>query len=353
MIITPRDQRVLEALARDPILDRRRVQKQVFPNDADGRVTRRRLEALAEAGYIRRHTMLVVSSHDGPQAPVYLLTTKGCQYLADKLGDATFLHKPVDPPHPLQLVHALAIADFHILFDAAIIGQTDVTLEAWHNEADVVNGSEPDTDQHFRLRTKFDNKITCLPDAGFLLNHGGQRTAFYLELERGDGDSGTGSRQLVERKGPGYVELARQRIHLKHFPGADEFRVLLVVPHAARRDAVRHAFEKKDAAKYRTDLWRFLALTDITADTLLNNEICYRCGSESAERLTPTAGVRPGSPLPDAPDGPQGRESPNAAGPDAEPAALLARAAPAGEETEERSLSSAAIRTNTASEVRD
>jgi hypothetical protein len=138
-----------------------------------------------------------------------------------------------------------------------------------------------------------------------------------------------------------------------HFPDSDGFRVLLVVPNAARRDAVRRAFEKKDATEFRTDLWRFLALTDITADTLLNNEICFRCGSDSAERLTPTAGVRPGSSLPDAPDGPQGGESPNAGGPDAEPAALLAGAGPAADVTEEQSLSSPEICTNTDGDTRD
>jgi hypothetical protein len=126
MIVTPRDISVLQALARYFILDRRHVGKLVFPKDTDGRVARRRLAALATAGLIRRHMTLVASSFDAVPAPVYLLTKKGCQHLADKLGDASFLHKPVQVPHAMHLVHAMAVADLHMLFDAAVAAQTFV-----------------------------------------------------------------------------------------------------------------------------------------------------------------------------------------------------------------------------------
>lgn len=352
MIIMPRDLLALQVLSRYFILDRRRVQNLCFPKDPDGRVTRRRLEALADARYIRRHTLLVASVQDGPQAPVYLLTPKGCKYLADKLGNATFLHKPVDLPHPRQLVHALAVADFHILLDTAIDAQREIVLERWINEADVVN-AQSDPSEHYRLRTNFDGKITCLPDAAFLLNYAGRRTAYYLELERGSGDSGTGSRQLAERKCPGYVELARRQVYQQHFPGADEFRVLLVVPHAARRDAVRRAFEKKDAAEFRTDLWRFIARSDITPDTLLHNEIYYRCGSEQPEQLTAAAGVRPGATPPDTPARLQSPEFPAPEVADAGPAALLAGMEGEAEATEETSISSTVKRTSTGADTCD
>ena len=255
--------------------------------------------------------------------------------MADKLGDPSLLHKPVELPHALQLVHALAVADFHILVDAAVDAQSEIVLVAWHNEADVVNASKPDTSKHFRLRTKFDNKITCLPDAGFLLNHDGQRTAYYLELERGGGDRGTGARQLAERKCPGYAEMARQQTYRLHFPGVEEFRVLLVVPHARRRDAVREAFQKKDATEFRTDLWRFVAHSDISAETLFHAEICYRCGPEPPERLTPAAGVRSAPAQPDTPDGTPSPESSDAGVAAVGPAALLAGPEPAAEPTPE------------------
>jgi hypothetical protein len=222
-----------------------------------------------------------------------MLTDKGCQYLTTATGDSKYLNKPVDLPHPLHLVHALAVADLHMLFETAAAAQAGIVLEVWHNEHDIVNAGEPDPAYHYRLRTKFagEPEIICSPDAGFLLNREGQRAAYYLELERGDGHRGTGSRQLAERKCPGYAELARQQVYQQHFPavGIDGFRVLLVVPHARRRDTVRRAFAEKDAVEYRTDLWRFVAHPDITQDTVLNADIYYRCGDQPPERLSTTA----------------------------------------------------------------
>ena len=294
MIVMPRDISVLLALARYFILDRRHVGKLVFPHDFDGRVARRRLAALATEGLIRRHMTLVASSFDAVPAPVYLLTAKGCRYLAEKTGDNQYLYKPVDLPHPLHLIHAMAVADLHMLFDAAIAAQTGIVLEAWFNEFDVVNASEPDPTYHCRLRTKFpgEPEIICSPDAAFMMSHDGRRFAYYLELERGDGHGGTGPRQLAERKCPGYAEVARQKLYLKHFPAlgvADEFRVLLVVPNGHRRDAVREAFQKKDPTEFRTGLWRFAAFTDIAADSLLTHEIIYRCGPVPPEQLPPSS----------------------------------------------------------------
>ena len=187
----------------------------VFPQDTDGRVARRRLAALTDTGLIRRHTALVASSFDAVPAPVYLLTPQGCEYLAKATGNNQYLYKPVDLPHPLHLRHHMAVTELHMILDAAIAAQTSVTLEGWHNEADILNAEEPYPAHHHRLRIKFagEPEIICSPDAGFLLNREGKRSAFYLELERGDGHRGTGSRQLAERKCPGYAELARHQIY--------------------------------------------------------------------------------------------------------------------------------------------
>ena len=294
-MITERDQLVLLALARYYLLHQRHVQQICFPHAREGRVARRRLAALADEGLIHKHSTLVASAHAAVPAPVYSLTVKGCEYLAEETGDISYLSKPVDLPHRLHLGHAMAVVDFHIAFDVAIAAQGDVVLEAWHNEADVVNADELDPAKHYGLHTKFEGKpgISCSPDAGFLLNRGGRRSAFYLELERGDGKHGTGARPLAERKCPGYAELARRQLHLKHFPAADidEFRVVLIAPHAGRRDAIRVAFQERDAAAFRTDLWRFAAMTEITAETLLQGEVFYRCGQEPPERLLLAGGA--------------------------------------------------------------
>jgi hypothetical protein len=299
MFLNDRDLLVLLALAHYYVLSRRHVQQLFFPKSADGREARRCLARLVEKGLIRQHSALVASVRDGALAPVYLLTAEGREHLAEETGDNSFLFKPIELPHALQLVHAMAVAEYHITFDAAISGQTDVTVEAWFNEGDVINADDPDPAKHYRLHTKLSEKPrgSCSPDAAFVLNHGGQRAAFYLEVERGDGNGGTGSRQLAERKCPGYAEVANRKLYQNHFraDGIDGFHVLLVAPHGQRRDAIRRAFEQKDATTYRTDLWRFAAHTDIAADTLLTREIWYPCGPGAAKRLPAIgAGVRLG-----------------------------------------------------------
>ena len=299
MFVNHRDHFVLLALARYGFLTRRHVQQLFFRKSADGREARRCLARLVEKGLIRQHSALVASARDGALAPVYLLTAAGREYLAEETGNESFLYKPIELPNPLQLFHAMTVVELHIMFDAAIAGQTDVTLEAWFNEGDVLNADDLDSANHYRLHTKLSDKprVSCSPDAAFLLNHGGRRAAFYLELERGDGHGGTGSRQLAERKCPGYVGVAERQIYLNHFraDGIDGFHVLLIAPTSQRRDAIRRAFQQKEAAVFRTDLWRFAAHTDITPDTLLAREMWYPCGPGPVERLPALgASVHPG-----------------------------------------------------------
>ena len=286
MFVNNRDILVLLAFARYGFLSRRQVQHLLFQH-ADDRIVRRCLARLVEKGLIRRHSALGASVRDGGLAPLYVLTAAGREYLAEETGDDSYLYKPIELP--LQLAHAMAVVEFHITFDAAIAAQTDVVLEAWHNEGDVINGNDLDPAKHYRLHTKLSDKprVSCSPDAAFLLNCEGRRSACYVEWERGDGHGGTGAKWLAERKCPGYAGLAERQIYLNHFRAAeiDGFHVLLVAPTGQRRDAIRRAFQQKDAAVFRTDLWRFAAHTDITPDTLLTKEIWYPCGSGAAEML--------------------------------------------------------------------
>ena len=184
MFVNHRDHLILLALALYGFLTRRQVQHLLFQH-ADDRIVRRCLARLVEKGLIRQHPALGASVRGGGLALFYVLTAAGREYLAEETGDEAFLYKPIELPH--ALVHAMAVVEFHIMFDAAIAAQTDVVLEAWHNEGDVINADDPDPAKHYRLHTKlsYKPKGSCSPDAAFLLNRGGRRAAYYLELERG------------------------------------------------------------------------------------------------------------------------------------------------------------------------
>jgi hypothetical protein len=41
-----------------------------------------------------------------------------------------------------------------------------VVLEAWHNEADIINAADPDSNNHYRLRTKFPGSRRRLSSRG-------------------------------------------------------------------------------------------------------------------------------------------------------------------------------------------
>jgi len=283
-MVTQRDMQVLLCLARYRLLNRRQLQRLCYPTDKDGRITRRRLASLAEEGLIRRHGMLVASQYDGPPSPVYLLAEGGREYLAEELADDRLLLKPVQLPHALHLYHQLAVSEAHMTLEAAIVAQDTVTLEAWYNEAEVINTHEPDPGKHFSLFTEFRScpRLVCSPDAAFMLGYEGHRSVFYVELDRGTGDRGTGARQLAAQKSPGYAELARRQLHRKHFPAVTDagFTVLLIARHPQRRDSLRWAFRRKHPGAHRTDLWRFASQTDLNTETFFHGDIFYHCDEQ-------------------------------------------------------------------------
>jgi hypothetical protein len=279
-VVTDRDRKVLRCLARYHLLNRRQLQRLCFPAGPDGaRIARRRLAALAEGGHVQRHTFVVASGYEGNPAPVYLLTQRGLKFLADESGDDRLLLKPTKVPHAGHLFHALAVAEFRILLDEAIAAQNVVRLDASFGEFDIVNPAEPDPAKHFRLFTvlKTQPRLVCSPDAGFVLEYRGHRDVVYLELERGCGDRGTGTRQLASRKAPAYAELARQGGHGRHHSAVNrgDFTVLMVLPTPKRRDVVRRSFGERDPIVDRTDLWRFAAMSDLTVETLLHGGVLY------------------------------------------------------------------------------
>jgi hypothetical protein len=285
MIVMERVKEILLSLAQYYLLTRRLVQQLLFPEDRGGRATRRRLERLQKDGLIRRHNMLVASRFDPTPAPVYLLSDHGRLYLAHELHDNRFLRKPTKLPHPNHLFHHLALAETHIALDQAVASQAAVTVARWINEFDVINDEEPDAKKHFRLFTVVQDKprVTCSPDAAFMLSHDDRQMIFYVELERG----GTGAKQLVRRKAPGYRRLAEQQLNKRHFPetSADGFRVILLAPTPDRRDTFRRTFREAVPIEYRTDLWRFASISELTPETFLDGDVFYECDDQPPSPL--------------------------------------------------------------------
>ena len=283
MKLQDRDFKTLNAIATYFLLNRHQIQPLCFPDDTEGRVTRRRLAAMVKAGYLRRPKQQVPSPIGGTVCPVYYLGAKGRDELAVRLDDPAILAKPVEPPPPAHLEHSLAVSQFQIVLRSAIKQNQTVKMEKWFNEREPINPLS--TPEKYRtLFTELRNRprLVCNPDAGFLLGREENRVVYYLERERG----GTGAHQLYKRKHRGYDGLQRTKKHCEHFPDTTYragFSVLCVAQSAVHRKQLLKAFKGKPAAEF----WRFAAASDLAVETILTSPIWYH-----AEKADPGPLIR-------------------------------------------------------------
>ena len=279
-MITERDILILHALVQYFVLNRQQIQRLVFPDDNNGRITRRRLQLLVDNHFINRQNMLYCFPGVSP-APVYYPSQKGCDFLAEHLDDDRIQQTPTQTPIHHHVLHWLAVSDTHITLNEAIGAQEDAAVEGWINEWDVVNKDETAPEKKFRLYTLLrDNpRLVCAPDAAFLLSMHGHRKVFYIEQDRAT----SGVQQVANGKSQGYAALAQQSRHLKHFPTTtvNSFSVLMITMNPKRRDNLRRAFQEKPG----NELWRFAAVQDVTPEKFLFEPIFYACNDNDPKPL--------------------------------------------------------------------
>ncbi len=276
-MVTDRDLLVLLAVVRYYVLNREQVQRLIFPDDNQGRITRRRLQALVDARLINRQPMLVCHPTNGVPAPVYYPTRAGVELIAEQTGDDQVLAVSSQSPSMHHVWHWLAVSETHIAFDQALALQSDVAIPTWCNEFDFVNPNETIPELRFRLYTllRSNPRLVCAPDAAFLLSAKGHAKVFYLEQDRAT----SGVQQIAATKVQGYSVLSEVRGHLRHFPEAtsDKFSVLMVAPTARRRDALKKAIREKPG----THLWRFASVEDMQPQRLLFDPIWHPCDGDA------------------------------------------------------------------------
>ncbi|MGE0608314.1 MAG: replication-relaxation family protein, partial [Pirellulales bacterium] len=271
-----RDIAILRALVRYFVLSRPQIQRLHFPEDGNGRSTRRRLQLLVDLHLINRQHLLYAHPTGGAPASVYYPSRQGCELLFEEDGDEHVLLTPTAAPIPHHINHWLAISETHIALDAAIHRQATVAVDGWINEWDICNKDETVPDKRFRLYSLLCDqpKLVCAPDAAFLLSMEGHKKVFYLEQDRHT----SGVIQVASSKTKGYAVLAELALHRRHFPQATvpSFTVLLIAPSPKRRDALRHAMKDKPASQ----LWRFASATDLTPEAFLHSPIIFPCEGE-------------------------------------------------------------------------
>lgn len=286
-MITERDIRILCALARYYVLARAQIQRLCLPDDQTGRATRRRLQVLVRAGLVNRLRTPIFNPGGGSAWPAYFPSRQGIEFLAEHFDDVGFLAIPCRSPEPFHLLHWIDISETHILLDQAIARQNAVRLEGWLNEWDTVNPEESIPERKYSLYTLLKDRprLVCVPDAAFLLAMGQHRKVFYLEQDRAT----TGVRQVAARKTPGYRELFKRNLYMRHFSQAtvQSFSVLLIAPTARRRDGLRRAIKDKPGA----DLWKFAAQSDLTPEAFLHEPVFFPCEGDPVPLAKPIRSV--------------------------------------------------------------
>ena len=275
-MVTDRDLQVLRALARYFVLNRQQIQQLCFGDDNDGRVTRRRLLKLVQSGMIQRQPLQMHDMDGGSPCSVYYPSRRGLEILAEEFDDKRFLLVSSQAPQPHHVRHWLAVSATHITINAAIARQTDIQLDGWINEWDTISQVTTETERRYQLLTMLQEtpRLSCAPDAAFLFSRGSHKKVYYLEEDRNT----SGVERVAASKVKGYAELAKRQWHRRHFAETTlpSFTVLMVAPTPRRRDHLRQAIHRKPG----WELWRFVSVTEMTAESFLHEPILYRCDSD-------------------------------------------------------------------------
>lgn len=267
MNLTPRAQTILRELRRYKFLATAQIRRWCVPNDKDGSITREVLRKLQDAGLARRFRAEVANPVMTSSAPVWTPTEAGCCLLAAKTGDASLILDSLPNTNNwTQFAHYVAVSELVHTIDQAFAAQTYAKLGAVYFEHDVISDAK-EPEKKFRLYTVVSQheprRVVCVPDFAFEVIVNQYRRVYFGELERGTDTP----KRVWAKKSPGYSGM--QHHFRKHFPDAQDWRVLFTWPNAGLRDAARRA---ADPAK--SDMWLFAALPDMT-ESFLHEPVIY------------------------------------------------------------------------------
>jgi hypothetical protein len=285
MNITERMLTILIALWRYKFLTTAQIRRWCVPTDKDGSVTRDVLRKMAGAGLARRfkaevHNPIVTSS-----VPVWTPTEPGCCLLAAKTGDAKYILDAMPNTNGWHMfAHYVEVSELMHTIETAFAAQQHAKLMSLYFEHDVISDAK-EPEKRFRLYTLVredqGKRIVCVPDAAVEVAVAGYRRAYYIEDERGTDTP----RRASAKKAPGYSMM--QNHFKKHFPDAQDWRVLFIWPNAGLRDAARRAV---DPAK--SEMWLFAALPDIT-ESFLHAPVIYSAQDGPKPFIKPPPGTAP------------------------------------------------------------
>lgn len=283
---TPRVLEILRAQRRYKFLTTAQQRRWCIPNDKDGSITREVLRKMEAAGLTKRFKAEVHNPITTSSVPVWVPTEAGCALLASKTGDPSLLLDALPNTNAwTQFAHFVAVSELVHTIEVAFRGQNYARMGDLYFEHDVI-GAHKEPEKRFRLYTLVGQesmkRTVCIPDAAFEVIVGKYRRAIFVELERGTDTP----KRVAAKKTPGYFGMHHH--FQKHFPQAQDWRVLFVWPNAGMRDAARRAVDP-----LKTDTWLFAALPDIT-ESFLHESVIYAAQGEAKPFIkSPTPAATP------------------------------------------------------------
>src|SRR5262249_25590322 len=104
-------------------------------------------------------------------------------------------------------------------------------------------------------------------------------------------ENGTDSpNRIASKKSPGYHGLNETRLYRRHFPDAQDMRVLTILPASSWIEAMQKAIR---ASNRSPELWLFCNNADLTPEKFLHCPIIYGTNDGSPRPL-----IRPPEPFP-------------------------------------------------------
>ncbi len=197
MVLTARDRKILHLLHEFRVTTREQVEALLFPpEDGQDHPTktsraRKRLKLLYQNGYVER-IPTPVGVGAWAWRPVYRLSRKGAQVVAEELGTTVAKldywgrrddhDQRTSTPKLLFLEHALKINQVRVAMTLTA-AKAGYRIERWLDDTQLKSQEMKDyvsvTSESGRHQ-----QVAVIPDAYFLLNLGERRAHFFLELDQ-------------------------------------------------------------------------------------------------------------------------------------------------------------------------
>ena len=266
MRLTPRDQRILEAVhAYDGMLGFSQLQRLFFTGESQ---TKQRLKLLYQHRFLNRP-----NKEQRRRIPemIYWLDKRGAKIVASLNGTPLQEFSWRKQPRWFQVQHDLAVNDFRLDMENASQDDPNIHLETWYPESEF--WSYPDKISYTYQDKQ--HKRNIRPDGYFMLTTNDLFIRYLLEIDRSTEDNPRFYREKI-LPGLAYLKSEKYEQRFGHRSGR-----WLVVTTGKRR--LKNMLQQSRRAKAK-GIFYFTTYDVITTESILHSPIWHR---EDREELVP------------------------------------------------------------------